>query len=721
MDRLSIRHEIGDSSGAARDGDHVAPSTVGKRTLVQMLEATAWAQPSGEAPGHAPGEAQRTAAHVDGPAQPLPHREHIQALFGQRGVTGVQAHVAGPAAEATGAMGAAAAHGVQPRKGGVGQAMVQRKESGRIPQAGPAGADLPSAGAGAPLHDGVREKMEGAFGQSFSDVRIHEGPRAGALCALAYTQGADIHFAPGQYQPTTPGGQALLGHELAHVVQQRQGRVSATTQSKAAGVDVNDDPALEREADEMGAKAARGERVSGGGPAGEGRSPSTHPGAATAPVQRKLGVEIEVSGSAFELQREAQAQDMSQSQTVATRAAGGKNAYLKAEGPKDGRALAEFVTDAYSYDERAGLLAAVELLAAQATNLAAGALGGWTVQGGDAVNILDWPEAPMGGFQVTISPVDNTVVHLYNAFPAHKTTTYSREAGVTQKPVRDEEDAQLEKTAAAIQKLRVLTARNADIAFWKWFSTSGLAIGKLPTESPGELFNFFVSLSEAMSWRFGLLLKSWGTTFKNTLDVMPKFDFVTLIDKQLKPFLGEDGFEDKAPLVKQRIIAAFGEALAGQQDATMSVVAPSIEMALGFSGNELVHYNTQLQNILEEEQSVEETLSSGFLDKATVELNIASKQREIAVLKDLLSGGIKSTFADIAAVVSGKAPFLGDIRHDNPKSVMQDEGSLIAPDHNAPEGAFEHRNPFDSKVAAADWVDATTQFLALLDQKGVRY
>lgn len=683
----SFRHEIdrgfGRSFDAERHGDREELPVVGKRTLVQLLEASAAAQPSREGPDRAPGEVPHTARpRFPGPPPPLPGGNRIQAFFGRRDGAGAQGHGGG------------------------------------------AGADLGPQGAGEPLHQAVRQKMERAFGQDFSDVRIHQGPRAAALGALAYTQGTDIHFAPGQYQPESSAGQTLLGHELAHVVQQRQGRASATTQARVAGVGVNDDPALEREADELGARAARGEPVSGSGPAGEGWQPAMQPAGpapASAPVQCKLGVEIEVGESAFELRREEEAQDLSQSQTVATRAAGGKTAHLKAEGPKDRQALAEFVTDAYSYNERANLLAAIGLLAAQATSIAEGALGGWAVQGGDAVNILGWPKAPMGGFQITISPVDNTVVHLYNAFPAHKTTTYAREAGVTQALLKDEQDGQLEKTAAAIQTLRVLTARNADVAFWKWFSTSGLATVELPGESPGELFNFFVSLSEAMSWRFGLLLKSWGTTFKNTLDVMPKFDFVALIDKQLKLFLGDKDFEKKAAAVKDKIIAAFGDALRGQEGATMSAVAPSIKMALTFSQQELELYESQLKSILEEEQSDEQSLASGFLNKAAVEQNVASKQREIKTLQDLLSGGLKSTFADIAAVVSGKTPFLGDIRRHDPESVMQDEGSLIAPDHNSPEGAFEHRNPFNSKVAAADWVDAMTQFLALLEQKGVRY
>src|SRR5258706_196915 len=62
-----------------------------------------------------------------------------------------------------------------------------------------------------------------------------------------------------EYQPNSEAGQALIGHELAHVVQQRGGRVSASGQGK--GAPIVDDHALEREADEQGAKAARGERV----------------------------------------------------------------------------------------------------------------------------------------------------------------------------------------------------------------------------------------------------------------------------------------------------------------------------------------------------------------------------------------------------------------------------------------------------------------------------
>lgn len=118
--------------------------------------------------------------------------------------------------------------------------------------------DVPASTSGQPMPEAVQQKMESAFSADFSDVRIHAGSaRAVALGALAYTQGSDIHVAPGRWAPETMPGQELLGHELAHVQQQREGRVRATAQMK--GVALNDDPALEREADVMGARAARGD------------------------------------------------------------------------------------------------------------------------------------------------------------------------------------------------------------------------------------------------------------------------------------------------------------------------------------------------------------------------------------------------------------------------------------------------------------------------------
>lgn len=142
---------------------------------------------------------------------------------------------------------------------------------------------LPASGSGKPMPGEVQAKMGQAFGAALSGVRIHEGPQAASIGALAYTQGTDIHFAPGQYSPHSRGGQELLGHELAHVVQQAQGRVVPTTQAK--GVDLNADASLEREADVQGARAARGERVNG---AAGGAAVATVQASSSAPVQRMV-------------------------------------------------------------------------------------------------------------------------------------------------------------------------------------------------------------------------------------------------------------------------------------------------------------------------------------------------------------------------------------------------------------------------------------------------
>jgi hypothetical protein len=110
-------------------------------------------------------------------------------------------------------------------------------------------------GPGQPLPPAVREKMESAFGgASFEDVRVHVGPQAASIGALAFTLGTDLYFAPGQYNPQTLHGQQLLGHELTHVVQQRTGRVKNPFGS---GLAVVQDHAMEAEADRMGRLASQ--------------------------------------------------------------------------------------------------------------------------------------------------------------------------------------------------------------------------------------------------------------------------------------------------------------------------------------------------------------------------------------------------------------------------------------------------------------------------------
>ncbi len=155
-------------------------------------------------------------------------------------------------------------------------------------------ATRPIGGSAERLPTTVQGKMERAFGVDFSAVRIHQDDRAQGVGARAFAQGTNLHFAPGEYSPHTKRGQTVLGHELAHVSQQAAGRVRVPAQ--ALGGPIHDDPELEREADEMGERASRGESVgdgavgaSGSGERLEGRLPHLMGGESEEqPIQRKV-------------------------------------------------------------------------------------------------------------------------------------------------------------------------------------------------------------------------------------------------------------------------------------------------------------------------------------------------------------------------------------------------------------------------------------------------
>ncbi len=100
------------------------------------------------------------------------------------------------------------------------------------------------------LPESLRSGVEALSGIPMAGVNVHyNSSQPAQLSALAYTQGRDIHLAPGQEQH--------LPHEAWHVVQQAQGRVQPTAQLKG-GVPVNDDEDLEHEADTMGAHVVAG-------------------------------------------------------------------------------------------------------------------------------------------------------------------------------------------------------------------------------------------------------------------------------------------------------------------------------------------------------------------------------------------------------------------------------------------------------------------------------
>lgn len=135
-------------------------------------------------------------------------------------------------------------HGVAQRRGAAGAGVV----TSPVPDG-----QLRIIGHGKPLESGIRARMERFFGADLSGVRVHEGPAASAMGALAFTLGDTLHFSPGSYDPSTREGVELLGHELTHVLQQREGRVH---NPYGQGVAIVQDPGLEAEADAMGRKLA---------------------------------------------------------------------------------------------------------------------------------------------------------------------------------------------------------------------------------------------------------------------------------------------------------------------------------------------------------------------------------------------------------------------------------------------------------------------------------
>ncbi len=105
--------------------------------------------------------------------------------------------------------------------------------------------DLPGA---------ILEKMESAFGADLSAVRLYESQAVDDAGAQAITRGASIAFAPGLLDFSSFGGQALLGHELSHVVSQARGEVPRSGGFLSDGE-------VETRSDREGAMAAAGQQI----------------------------------------------------------------------------------------------------------------------------------------------------------------------------------------------------------------------------------------------------------------------------------------------------------------------------------------------------------------------------------------------------------------------------------------------------------------------------
>jgi hypothetical protein len=167
-------------------------------------------------------------------------------------------------------------HVAQQKEGAVHQAQMQ--PTGQVLQATD---EVTPNKTGMPDH--MKSSLENISGMDLSGVRVHHNsPKPAQLNALAYTQGQEIHLAPGKNRH--------LPHEAWHAVQQMQGRVKPTMQTN--GVSINDDVALEREADTMGAKAIGLKQIrsviNSSMPKGKDRPTLQKVNSSHAPVQRTV-------------------------------------------------------------------------------------------------------------------------------------------------------------------------------------------------------------------------------------------------------------------------------------------------------------------------------------------------------------------------------------------------------------------------------------------------
>lgn len=150
------------------------------------------------------------------------------------------------------------------------------------------GENEPENGSASRLPPLILRRMERAFGYSFADVKIHADSSKVQGGQHAVTEGRDVYFAPGHFQPGTEQGDWLIGHELAHVVQQNS--PNAPTYGRdgerdGSGVDTRTEaatPALEAEASRAASAATTGRAASvqlrasyGSAQAFDGETPET--------------------------------------------------------------------------------------------------------------------------------------------------------------------------------------------------------------------------------------------------------------------------------------------------------------------------------------------------------------------------------------------------------------------------------------------------------------
>jgi peptidoglycan hydrolase-like protein with peptidoglycan-binding domain len=107
-----------------------------------------------------------------------------------------------------------------------------------------------SKGGGNSLDKKTKGEMESGFGADFSNVKIHTDSNAvhmsQELGAQAFTNGNDVYFNKGKYNPDSKEGKHLLAHELTHTVQQTGARQKSGTIQKKSIADHHEDLQTEK-------------------------------------------------------------------------------------------------------------------------------------------------------------------------------------------------------------------------------------------------------------------------------------------------------------------------------------------------------------------------------------------------------------------------------------------------------------------------------------------
>lgn len=202
--------------------------------------------------GYAPAAARATSA-----------TDYIGAVTERARLAARTSAATGGASSLLGGMGAAAgaaagavsslASGVAGIVSGIGSLLFKGREGGPNETDDPVAVQA-QLGPGHSLDNNTQSGMQTAFGQDFSHVRVHTDAKAadlsGRLNARAFTVGRDVAFGAGEYQPGTLIGDALIAHELAHVVQQG-GAAAGAPMQKGGGAESS----LEEDADSAAVQA----------------------------------------------------------------------------------------------------------------------------------------------------------------------------------------------------------------------------------------------------------------------------------------------------------------------------------------------------------------------------------------------------------------------------------------------------------------------------------